>query len=103
MKIRKDKIYSEVSSEMNSKVPCINCITFPICLATYKQNINKGLNHIFERTLCKKCKLLSDYIYVYAPVNNDPNRAFVYYLLKLSTINDYYLNYIEWSKYEETG
>lgn len=54
------------------KIPCINCITFPICLSEYRESRLKDLNKdyrfksismVLSRCILKdKCKLLKKYI-----------------------------------------
>jgi hypothetical protein len=48
---------------MNKSLPCINCISFPICLSTYYKHIHLGKLYSVVIVLGNRCSTLTDYIY----------------------------------------
>ena len=51
------------------RLPCINCISFPICISIFRRVLNEegvlfGSNYRFISLLSNKCSLVEDYIYI---------------------------------------
>jgi hypothetical protein len=44
-------------------LPCIDCITLPICLAIYHGQLDRNVPHmVFIHSLCSRCSLIFDYL-----------------------------------------
>jgi hypothetical protein len=46
---------------MNEQLPCVNCITLPICLSTYKDCVLRPYNFTVN-DLSDRCELFRDFI-----------------------------------------
>lgn len=49
-------------------LPCIDCISFPMCLSRYNERIYMGRMYVFVVHLGNICEPLTEYIYGY--INN---------------------------------